>query len=173
MAIVWEKNDTSDKERLTFTDVEWSTTKGHPVDKPLGQIYVEDKEALFLYGKNSGKEHRFGLLDAGEVEDAEQLLILSYAYLNRVNKPKITYEMSVIELEKIANYEHERVRLGDTVIVLDYEFQTPIKVTASVVEIKRNLLNPESTEVVLGNFKDVFTDIYDKVRELEKNLMLD
>ncbi|MFC0559689.1 phage tail protein [Halalkalibacter alkalisediminis] len=160
-------DDNSNKQRLTFKDVVWSTSNGHPTNKPLGQTFVGDNTARSLYGKNNGQTHRYGMLDAGEVTDPEILINLSYAYLNRVNKPKITYEMSVIELERIAGYEHEKVRLGDTVVVLDYEFKVPIKVTARIIEIRRDLLNTEKTEIVLGNFKEIFSDIYDKINDLE------
>lgn len=161
------KDNSNDKKRVNFSNVVWSSSMGHPLNKPKGQKFIGDNQAKALYGLDNGKKHRYGMLDAGEVTDPETLLILANAYLNRVNKPKVTYEMSVIELERLAGFEHEKIRLGDTVIVLDYEFQQPIKVTARVIEIKGDLLNPEKTEVVLGNFKEVFTDIYDKVKDLE------
>lgn len=163
-----EGDETS--QRLTFADVVWSEATGQTLNKPKGQTFIGDDKAMALYGLEGGTKHRFGMLDAGEVTDPEVLIILSNAYLQKVNKPKVTYEMSVIELERVAGYEHERVRLGDTVIVLDYEFQEPIKITARVVEIKRDLMHPEKTDIVLGNFKEVFTDIYDKVKDLEDSL---
>src|SRR5690625_6624992 len=36
---------------LTFEDVEWSVANGDPVDKPLGQKWVGDPDALYKYGR--------------------------------------------------------------------------------------------------------------------------
>ena len=159
-----------DKEKVTFKDVVWSKANGDPMDKPLGQEYLGDEEAKKLYGLDNGNTHRFGKIDAGQTSIPENLLIAAYNELIKVNKPKITYELSVIELERISGYEHEKVRLGDQVVIIDYEFQTPLVVEARVIKITRNLLNPEKTEIVLGNFITDFSASVNKLNEIEDTL---
>ncbi|MEW9503618.1 phage tail protein, partial [Jeotgalibacillus marinus] len=65
---------------------------------------------------------------------------------------------SAISLEKIAGLEHEKVRLGDTVFIIDREFVPEILVEGRVIELKRVRNEPERTEIKLGNFLPLYTD---------------
>lgn len=152
--------------RVTFSEVEWKKGDTYPLDKPKGQIYIENPEVKKLFGLNGGKENRVGIYENGEVTDAEMLLLESYHKLIENSVPKISYEISILDLYSLLGYEHERVSLGDEVLIIDKEFKTPLKVKARVVEIKRNLLNPSESSIILGNFREVLTDD-DRVSGLE------
>jgi hypothetical protein len=64
----------------------------------------------------------------------------------------VTYRLDVVSLEELTGYEHEKVRLGDLVRVIDREFKPELVVSARVVELERDILDPANTKVVLGSF---------------------
>ncbi len=142
--------------RITFANVEWSTANGDPADKPLGQEWVGDDEALAQWGRNG--RHRFGIYLDDEETDPATLLQKTWDYLQENKTPKVTYQLSVLDLERLSGYKHEAVRLGDTVNIIDRAFDPALKISARVIEIKRNLLLPEDTEIVLGNFAPTLSD---------------
>ena len=136
--------------RLTFADVVWTEAGGDPADKPAEQEWVGDDDALALYGR-SGR-HRYGVYINEDITDGEELLLATWDYLQTINKPRTTYELDVISLEELTGYKHEAVRIGDTVRVIDREFTPELVVSARIIEIDRDLLQPQNTKVVLGSF---------------------
>ncbi|WP_130807642.1 phage tail protein [Senegalia massiliensis] len=154
--------------RITFAKVEWSIANGDPVDKPLGQEYLFDSEILEQWGrldKNGNKKHTFDKVEFDDVEDPEELLRLTYEEYLKRSQIQISYEGKVIDLKSIDGLEHEGVELGDTVGVIDREFNPPLRVKARVLSYKEDILNPENDEILLGNFID---DITSKLNENEK-----
>ncbi|UQX56132.1 phage tail protein [Cytobacillus pseudoceanisediminis] len=160
--------------RLTFADVVWNGSGLDPVDKPLGQQWVGDPVALEQFGRidpDTGKKiHRFGVFEDGEETDPEALLDKTWNALQSTNTPRITYEMNVLDLEQITGLSHEKVRLGDTVFAIDKEFTPELRVEARVIEIKRDLVNPENTEIILGNFLPLFTDLASRLKNIESKV---
>lgn len=160
--------------RLTFSDVVWNGSGLDPVDKPLGQQWVGDPVALEQFGRidpDTGKKiHRFGVFEDGEETDPEALLDKTWNALQSTNTPRITYEMNVLDLEQITGLSHEKVRLGDTVFVIDKEFKPALRIDARVIEIKRDLVNPENTEIILGNFLPLFTDLASRLKNIESKV---
>jgi phage minor structural protein len=153
--------------KATFKDVLWRVVDGDPIDKPVGQEWVGDPTALTKFGRENGSRHRFGVFDF-DTTDPVELLEMTWQELQRVSTPLVTYEMTVMTLEELTGYEHEKVRLGDTVYVIDRDLGLTIE--ARVVEIKRDLVNPENTEIILGNFIDDITDYNKKIEEIEATI---
>ncbi|MCM3705311.1 phage tail protein [Cytobacillus firmus] len=160
--------------RITFADVVWNGSGIDPVDKPAGQEWVGDPEALERFGRidpeTGQKKHRVGVFEDGEETDPEVLLQKTWDYLQTINTLRVTYEMSVLDLEDIAGLSHEKVRLGDTVFVIDKEFTPALRIEARVIEIRRDLAEPENTEVILGNFLPMFTDLSSRLKRVESKL---
>ncbi|NLJ84681.1 MAG: hypothetical protein GX336_07210, partial [Halanaerobiaceae bacterium] len=150
--------------RLDFADVVWSTASGDPVDKPAGQEWVGDPEALARWGWPGGR-HRFGVFEDPEETDPAKLLQKTWEALQKENNPRITYRLDVVDLERLSGYEHEKVRLGDTVRVIDRAFSPELLVEARVIEISRDLLQPENTRITLGNFAPTLADENLKVQQ--------
>ena len=153
--------------KITFKNVEWSKEKGDPLDKPLGQEFIADPISLSLYGRDNGTRHRYGIFEM-DTTDPEELLARTYEYLLEVSNPLVTYELNVIDLEYLSGYDHKEIRLGDTVFVIDRELN--IIIEARVIQLKRNLNNPENTEVVLGNFIPDITSYNQKLEKIEATL---
>jgi phage minor structural protein len=145
--------------RLTFADYE-AMHGGYW--KPKGQDWVGDDEALQKYG-NNGK-HIFGRFELSSVDNVYELLDKTAAELKKVCKPRMTYTVSVILLERLTKYEHEKVRLGDTIIVKDTTFEPALLVEARVLELIRSYTDPSEDSVLLGEFVPIFVD---KNRQIE------
>ncbi|OYD07583.1 phage tail protein [Paludifilum halophilum] len=155
--------------RLTFADVEWKKENGDPVDKPIGQEWVGDPDALATWGHvnpDGTRRHRFGVYVNEQQEDAEALLRETWEEVKRQRQPEITYKMDVLDLEQVnaGEYRHEAVRLGDTVAVIDRNFDWDVEIEARVLEIDRDFISPENTKITLGN---ILQDITGAVREIQ------
>lgn len=160
--------------RITFENVVWSVSNGDPVDKPLGQIWVGDPNALQLYGipnPDGSLRHVKGFFDDSEEEDAAKLLQSTWADLQRRNKPIEQYDLSVILLEKLTGYEHEKVRLGDTTYAINRKFKPEITTEQRVVRFKYYIDDPsdERAEVTLGDVIPLFTDD-ERIAKMEAKL---
>lgn len=130
--------------RLTFADVV-------APDKPADQEWIGDNEALAQWGRPGGR-HRFDVFIDEEETDPAVLLQKTRDELARRKVPRATYRLDVVSLEQLTGYEHEKVRLGDLVRVIDREFTPELVVSARVIEIERDILDPANTKVVLGSF---------------------
>jgi phage minor structural protein len=154
--------------KITFADVEWKVANGDPVDKPLGQEWVGDPQALLEHGrenKDGSRRHRFGFFDDGEQKDPAQLLSDTWDALQFQKAAFLNVEMDVYLLEQISGYEHEKARLGDTTIAIDDSFSRPIELESRIIRFAYDISDPENTgEVELGNF----IDLYDRDLEVEE-----
>ena len=86
--------------------------------------------------------------------------------------PAVTYEIEVSDLEQVKGYEHEAVRLGDTVNVIDKKFNPELRLKARVVAIERNLLEPQNNKVTIGNVINNFK-IQETVHKTEEKTDLE
>ncbi|MDQ0417928.1 phage minor structural protein [Croceifilum oryzae] len=103
---VEDEDGTGYGRRLTIADVEWRKGKGDPCDKPLGQEWIGDPEALKVWGhinSDGSKRHRFGVFVDEEETDAAILLQKTWDRLQEMKKPAITYKMDVIDLERVSS----------------------------------------------------------------------
>lgn len=149
----------------TIENVQWAIEAGDPVNKPLGQEWIGDPEALERFGHSGGTRHRFGIIDV-ESTDPEEIIVEGWKALQEVCTPKTTYEVDAQDLE-LFGLTHESVRLGDTVYIIDREFTPELRVAARVVELKRSLSDPYEVSIILGSFYDV---VYQQEVDLEKEV---
>lgn len=164
-------NDPSYGRRITFADVVWSVEDGDPVDKPAGQEWVGDPDALALYGRHG--MHRTGFATFEEETDPEQLLERTWAELQELTQPRISITGTVYDTERVLGHSHEAIRLGDIVIV---RMRRPgpdpgltQDITARVVAINRDYVHPEQTTVTIGNSSQTAGDIIGSLRSTVDN----
>ena len=158
-----EKTDEKDQDeqgntydhKISFASVVWSTQSGDPANKPSGQQYVEDVQATALYGRSGRMRAQF--IEFSNCTDPAELLRLTWNALQLVNKPKVTIKATVADLEKIWGYKHEAVRLNDWGLVIADSTMTQIETT--VVDVKRDYINPQQTKITLGNKVITISDI--------------
>lgn len=159
-------NEPGHSERIDFGSAVWQTP-ANPVNKPINQLWVGDPAALQLwgYGGKDHKRHRFGVVVFDQISDPKELLDATWEQLQHRNKPAVFYSMKAIDFEKYTGYQHEKIRLGDTVTVIDDGFTPKIQLTAKVTKVVRDYMNPMETKVSIGN---IVPDLSSILSEIEK-----
>lgn len=156
--------------KITIADVVWRKIDGDPVDKPQGQEWIGDPVALEQFGRlnpDGTRRHRFATYDVDST-DPEEIIQKGWEYLQTINTPKGTYEIGAQDLE-IVGLEHEKVRLGDTVFIIDRDFKPELRLEARVIELKRSLSDPSQVEIVLGNFLPMSTDVVNDIEKVKSD----
>lgn len=151
--------------KLTFKNVSWSKANGDPADKPLGQDWVGDDEAFQIWAKDG--RHIEGIFEDNEETDPTRLLQKTWDALQERKNSKYTYEVDAVLLERVAGLEHEAVRLGDTVRVIDRTFDPPLTLEARVVELERSYSDPSRDKVVLGYYRERLTSTAKVIADLQ------
>lgn len=154
----------------TFTNAEGTT-----FTKPMGTDFIGDPDALSRWSDDG--QHLTGVL---RLEDSAPNVLMQkgWEYLRKHSYPKMKYEVDVVLLDTIVGggYSHEKVRLGDTLIVEDLLFDPPLVLQARVIEHSRSKSDPYNDKVVLGNFVELevsadalIIDLLAKVRQSESD----
>lgn len=120
-----------------------------------GKEYIEDNELKEIWGRpdGTGKAHSFGVVVFEDCEDPAELLQLTRDVFPSFKEPKVSYECSVIDLER-AGFEHEGSGIGDVVAIIDREFPTEIRLQGRVTKYEQDLLDDSETIVTVGNIVD-------------------
>ena len=130
--------------KITFENVVWSKAKGDPLDKPLGQRYLENPEMTRRYGiKNADGTMRakIGFVDFNEEENPNELIKLTYQALVNASRPQLTLKTSSVYLKG--------VKIGDTIRVVRHDKK--LDYDTRVFEITFNRLNNQSSDIKLGD----------------------
>lgn len=130
--------------KITFESVVWSKAKGNPLDKPLGQRYLEDPEMTRRYGiKNADGTMRakIGFVDFNEEENPDELIKLTYQALVNASRPQLTLKTSSVYLKG--------VQIGDTIRVVRHDKK--LDYDTRIFEITFNRLNNQSSDIKLGD----------------------
>lgn len=158
--------------RRTFADAVW-TVPQNPVDKPAGQEWVGDPQALAQWGYGGAeKRHRFGVAVFSGIDDPAELLQETYNTLQSRCKPVMRYSMKAVDLEMLSGLPYEAVRLNDEVTVIDDGFSPPLEITARITGLKRDYLNPADTTLVIGEAAPALGSLLAKM-EAEKDRLLE
>lgn len=154
--------------KVTIADEVWRVIDGDPVDKPSGQEWIGSPDALANFGRNNGTRHRFGILEVDSTDTA-YMIQRGWEELQQVSTPRGIYEVGAQDLE-VVGLSHEKVRLGDTVFIIDRDFKPELRLEARVIQIKRSLSDPYEVEIVLGNFRPFVTDPQSKLEKIVGDL---
>jgi phage minor structural protein len=154
-------------EQLTFKDEVWSKAGGNPTDKPLGQDWVGDEDAVQNFGVDG--RHIFRVYES-DASSPQQLIYETWEELQRRIKGAITYEVAVVLLDKVADSERVKIRIGDTVTVQDTSFARPLTLEARVVEITRSKTDPTIDNCVLGEFRELTPSASELVRNIQTRI---
>lgn len=101
-----KQGDATYGRRIEFADIVWSKAKGDPLDKPKGQIFLEDKELTKLYGipqKNGTMRKRESVVIFEDEEDPKEVLRKTYEQLKLLSRPLIEFKSTVLSGEKLGN----------------------------------------------------------------------
>lgn len=158
---LYGQGGTVDEKIIDFSTVEWKVENGNPVDKPIGQNWVGDPNALSEYGldKDGTLMHRQGVFKDTQIESPEELLEKTWEALILAQQPEVNYQL-------LADITGERVQLGDTAICIDRNFARPIEIQTRIIAIEYDVLSPSDTvQVEMGQFLNLYDDRIDKVIE--------
>lgn len=125
-------------------------------DKPAGQDFIASDSAYRLWNVNG--HHIMGVHKA-ETDSPQELLKLTRQALVERSVPKTSYEMKVELL-------NEEVEIGDTVRIVDHDFNPPIHLEGRVNQLKISQTDPTKNECVLANFKEIGSNISAELKEL-------
>jgi len=130
--------------KIDFADIEWKKSSGKPVDKPIGQNYVELPQATAEFGiaTISGvKKPRIGIVEFDDETDPAKLLQSTYDQLLNYARPKVLFKSTVANIGA--------TNIGDTVTIhrhdLDIHYET------RVFKVVRDKLNDDKTQIELGD----------------------
>lgn len=130
--------------KINFEEVVWSKAKGDPLDKPLGQKYLEIPEMTAKYGikQPDGKMRpKIGFVEFSEEEDKNELIKQTYEALIEAARPKLTLKTTTVYLKG--------ARIGDTIRVVRHDRH--LDYDTRIFEITFNRLNNESSDVKFGD----------------------
>ena len=125
-----------------------------------GKDYVEDAEALKLYGRPDGKgglKHVFGKYENSSCEEAQQLKDETQDYLDQHKTPGVTYEADVVDLVAMGR-PWEGVGVGDDTQMVDRSFEPTLRCQGRVTKLVIDIL-AKTQKVTLGNVTESIADI--------------
>lgn len=125
-----------------------------------GKDYVEDAEALKLYGRPDGKgglKHVFGKYENSSCEEAQQLKDETQDYLDQHKTPGVTYEADVVDLVAMGR-PWEGVGVGDDTQMVDSSFEPTLRCQGRVTKLVIDIL-AKTQKVTLGNVTESIADI--------------
>lgn len=148
------------KNGITFKDIE-------APNKPIGQDFIYDSEAFNKYNVNG--YHLMGVYNF-ETDSPEELLRETEKQLQKVKEPVFEYEVSIVLLQKILGTSFNDVAIGDTVTIVDHEFNPAIGLMARVSQLETSFTDPQSNKCTLSNYTKVNSNISDELRKIASTL---
>lgn len=136
----------------------------------ITRLYVYGKDGLTIEDVNDGRKYidseyindyprpKTGYVEFNDIEDAVELKAAGEEYLKTVEIPYVTYELDVVELKRLTEFNEaaETFRIGDWVTVIDPDLKINIK--AQIVEYEEYPKAPWQSRVVVANFIPVIED---------------
>lgn len=150
-------------EYVTIKDLVW-TKEQHGLNKPSGQLFLEDQEATEKWGykDEKGKRPRWIAIEYPDVENPNELINYANMQLASHKDPKVTYEVEAIDLYRLLNdddYSFETVEIGDMVAIIDHEFQPPLTLKSRIVKIEEQYARYNTNrKITLGNIIPTLVD---------------
>lgn len=129
-------------QKLTFADIAWSKANGDPADKPAGQDWISDPEAVAKYGQ------RQDVYSNQYQDDPEKLLRETWEELQKRCKPSMTITANVQDMEMTEGFGHQQVRLWDTAAIVK---RNGTALESTIINIERDYVTPWLTKITLGN----------------------
>lgn len=148
---------------VTIADIIWNKND-HGLDKPKGQLFLEDPEATkkWGYADKNGKRPRWIAIEYPDVENPNELINYAKMQLASHKDPKVTYEVEAIDLYKLLGdeeYSWETIEIGDMVVIIDHEFQPSLTLKSRIVKIEESYGRYNTNrKITLGNIIPTLVD---------------
>ncbi|MFG3611448.1 phage tail spike protein [Rummeliibacillus stabekisii] len=105
-----------------------------------------------------------------EAKNVQELFNNGLKKLQENDRPLMSYKVGVRLLERLAGFEHEEVRFGDTVLVQDKKMIPELYLRARVRKLGRSLSNPDADYVELGDYIPIIPSTNAVVENLQKKI---
>ena len=125
--------------RIKINDVVWSKSNRNPIDKPLGQEYLELEEATKKFGFSDGTP-RTKVQVFDDIEKPEDLIKAGYDFLVNISRPLVQFKSKV--------FKESRTSVGDIVRIIRKDLD--IYYMTRIFKVRRNLLT-KNVEVEFGD----------------------
>lgn len=143
--------------RITIEDV-----------NPTGEEWIQDDDAALLTrlpDGNGGYDYPTQIVIFESIEDPQELYDTALAELETYTRPKVSYAADVLALSG-AGMDVNGVELGDAVHVVDTTFgDSGLRLSARVMGIERDLLDPSNDKLTIGNFQPQLADVISKLSD--------
>ena len=125
--------------RIRIDEVVWSKSKGDPIDKPLGQEYLELGEATKKFGYSDGTP-RTKVQVFDDIESPDDLIKAGYDFLVNISRPLTQFKSKV--------FKKSRTSVGDIVRIIRKDLD--IYYMTRIFKVRRNLIT-KNVEVEFGD----------------------
>ncbi|MCF3942219.1 phage tail spike protein [Oceanobacillus alkalisoli] len=140
------------------------------------EVFVEDEDARKRWGRRG--QHIVAVYEPqtdNEDITEERLRTLGRTELDKRINAVISFEASIVDLEHVPGMENKKIRFGDTIRIKDTSFNPPLFVDARIYKQNRDIFNPASKRVQLGDFTEYtveqIRENWESIREeLEKKI---
>ena len=143
---------------ITLAGVEYN--EGN-IRSSKNSIYLIDYDAVERWKRAGFAEVGGGIVKRyeSEAKTPQALMTEAVAKLKQWNHPEVTYDVSISLLP-------EEINIGDTVAVVDNNFEPPLVVEGRISSIKKSIATKESGEIKITNIESKEDTISEKVRRL-------
>lgn len=143
---------------ITLSDVEY---KEGNIESKKGSIYLVDTDAVKRWKRAGNTPGGGGIvkLYESEAKTPQALMVESVRKLKQWNHPEVTFYVPI-------NMLPEEVNIGDTVIIVDHNYEPALIVEGRVASIKKSLSTNEYGEIKITNIESKEDTISEKVRRL-------
>ena len=143
---------------ITLSDVEY---KEGNIESKKGSIYLVDTDAVKRWKRAGNSPGGGGIVKRyeSEAKTPQALMTEAVLKLKQWNHPEVTYDVSISLLP-------EEINIGDTVAIVDNNFEPALVVEGRVSSIKKSIATKESGEIKITNIESKEDTISEKVRRL-------
>ena len=157
------------KTYLTSAETEYNN-----LDKTLADLAAQKRALNLEFYKKYSRFIQEGSWISEDYIDENLYYMDAESTLATSARPKITYNISVLELSQLEGYEAYHFALGDKTFVEDTEFfgwtwkgqdkvKTPYQEEVVISEITWELDSPEKNIIKVQNFKTQFEDLFQRI----------
>lgn len=131
------------------------------IRSPKNSIYLIDYDAVARWKRAGYAPGGGGIVKRyeSEAKTPQALMTEAVLKLKQWNHPEVTYDVSISLLP-------EEINIGDTVAVVDNNFEPPLVVEGRVSSIKKSIGTQERGEIKITNIESKEDTISEKVRRL-------
>lgn len=144
--IVYGKDLLSIKRTVDFSEVKTALIGIGPEKENGDRIFVEEVDDEAQEQFNLPQRYIYGIYEPETEDDnmtLERLRTLTRTELNKRKSAAISYEISVVDLEK--EYPHEIIRFGDIVRIKNPDFTPSLYAESEVIGFKHDLISGNCT----------------------------